>query len=150
MLGLLRTVAVVAALLALACSWALRVDNDMPPKAPPSRRVLEAVPAPAMPEATLLSVWEQPAVAAAPRPKNAPPAPAPPTPPPAIPVDRTSLKYLGSVKDAQSDRFLIKILPTGQVLNLAEGQNSKGWTLVARDRQTLRLQGPGGLYEVVY
>lgn len=146
--GLLKALAALLVVLAAASFLALRVDPDLPPRWQPPRSTAVVEARPEVPFPTLLSVWEQPAPVARPVPisvpKPAPPALAPPA------VDRASLKYLGTVRDAEGDRFLLKFLPTGQVLNLSEGQTAKGWTLLARDHQTLRLQGPGGLYEVVH
>ncbi|NNM66877.1 MAG: hypothetical protein HKM06_02570 [Spirochaetales bacterium] len=68
----------------------------------------------------------------------------------AVSVDKTSLMFLGSYKDAHSQAsYFFKLKSTGQILILHPGQKTKGWLLEAVGDHAFTLTGPGGRYEVL-
>lgn len=123
-----------------------------PVEAPPQSRVSDHAlpplqPVQGVPWTTMRGPWIEPAPRVEP---PRPPAPVPlPTPAPRT-VDRTSVKYLGSLRSQGGQRsYLFKYLPTGLILNLEPGAATRGWTLSSAGESGYVLEGPGGFYEAL-
>jgi hypothetical protein len=79
------------------------------------------------------------------------PTPTPVVVPPLPPVDRTSVRYLGTLVDSQGRTvYLFKYQPLNRVLSLALGEAVDGWILDKIKGREFSLTGPGGLYAAIH
>jgi|GEM_PF-3468358 len=77
---------------------------------------------------------------------NLPPPSSPSAP---MPVDKSSVVFLGMYKERDdSQSFIFKYVPTGRVLILKVGRTQNGWSLKEYGDTSFTLSGPGGQYEV--
>ena len=95
--------------------------------------------------------FRAPLPVAVPRAAAVPAAPLPiPIPKPSVPIDRTSLAYVGAYTDQNGTKtYFFKYLPTGQALVVGSDRPYKGWSLTgATDKAFSLSSASGGLYEV--